>query len=78
MDSTATPPCTLIAKDSSVKVNDTLLSAGLTAGSYCVEVFDVGNIFPGVTVSYKVDVTPPLGWELPAHEPGSGLPPPSS
>jgi hypothetical protein len=58
-DSTLTPPCSLLAKDTNVKVGDVLLSSSLAAGSYCVEILDVGNVFPGVTVGYQLDVTHP-------------------
>jgi hypothetical protein len=58
-DATLSPPCTLISEDTSVRVGDNLLSSGLVAGSYCVQLRDVGNIFPGQTVTYSVDVTHP-------------------
>jgi hypothetical protein len=59
VDSTLTPPCSLIAKDTNVKVDDVLLFSSLTAGDYCVEILDVGNVFPGVAIDYQLDVTHP-------------------
>lgn len=51
--------CVSFAQDNSVKQGDNLLTQATTGGNYCVLVFDVGNIFPGVTVSYGVEVTHP-------------------
>ena len=57
VDSTLTPPCALTATDRNAHVGDSFLSASLAAGTYCVVVKDVGNDFPGVTVTYGIDVT---------------------
>ncbi len=51
--------CGLIAQDSSVRVGDTFLVSDLVAGTYCVAVFDVGNVFPGVQIDYSLSVTHP-------------------
>ncbi len=59
VDSSLTPPCALFAQDNDVRLNDTFLSSSVAAGDYCVKVFDVGNVFPGVTVQYDVAVTHP-------------------
>ena len=49
--------CAVFASDSSVRVNDSLLSQGLVADTvYCVVIFDVGNLFPGNEVTYKMSV----------------------
>jgi hypothetical protein len=58
-DATLSPPCTLYSEDTSVRLGDTLLSSGVAAGNYCVQLRDVGNIFPGNTVTYTVEVTHP-------------------
>ena len=59
VDAAATPPCTNFAEDTNVRVNETLVSTSLAAGTYCVKVRDTGNVFPGVTVTYTVDVRHP-------------------
>jgi hypothetical protein len=59
VDSTLTPPCSNFAEDTNVRVNETLLTSDLSAGTYCVKVRDTGNVFPGVTVDYTVTVTHP-------------------
>ena len=51
--------CSSFAEDSSVRIFQTFASAGLQAGSYCTCVYDVGNIFPGETVSYTQEVEHP-------------------
>jgi len=51
--------CSLFASDRSVRVLETLVSAALGPGTYCVCVFDVGNIFPDQTVTYTVEVEHP-------------------
>ncbi len=42
-----------------MRVNQTLLAANLLAGDFCACIFDVGNIFPGETVTYTFEVTHP-------------------
>jgi hypothetical protein len=59
VDTTLTPPCRNFAEDANVRVNETLLSGNLAAGTYCVRVRDTGNVFPGVVVDYTVTVTHP-------------------
>jgi hypothetical protein len=59
VDSTVTPPCANFAEDTNVRLDETLLSGNLAAGTYCVKVRDTGNVFPGVTVAYTVTVTHP-------------------
>lgn len=51
--------CALLAQDRSVRVGETLLVSSLAVGSYCVAVFDVGNIFPDQTVDYTIEVLHP-------------------
>lgn len=51
--------CAGFAQDNSVRQGATLLFEATTGGAYCVFVYDVGNIFPGVTVRYTLDVTHP-------------------
>ncbi len=51
--------CVAFAQDNSVRQGETLLSAATSGGNYCVLVYDVGNIFPGVRVNYTVAVTHP-------------------
>lgn len=48
--------CSIIGEDRSARINETFLSANNPAGEYCVCIFDVGNIFPGEVVTYKIDV----------------------
>ena len=59
VDNTLTPPCRVFGQDTSARLNEDFLTSGLASGPYCVVVRDVGNIFPGVTVSYEVRVTHP-------------------
>lgn len=59
VDTTLSPPCLLFGQDSNVKLNDVFLSSSVAPGAYCVKVFDVGNVFPGITVQYQVLVTHP-------------------
>ncbi len=47
--------CSIIAEDRSVHVFEIFLSEGVAAGVYCVCIFDVGNIFPDVTVEYTIE-----------------------
>ena len=58
-DPQASRGCASFATDDSVRVFETFVSSGLLAGNYCICVFDVGNIFPGETVSYELEVTHP-------------------
>lgn len=58
-DATLATGCDLFVQDDSVRVNQTLLAANLLAGDFCACIFDVGNIFPGETVTYSFDVTHP-------------------
>lgn len=51
--------CSDLGEDRSARVNDTFLSANNLAGPYCVCIFDVGNIFPGETVTYAIEVEHP-------------------
>jgi len=51
--------CSDIGEDRSARVNETFLSSVTSIGDYCVCIFDVGNIFPGETVDYVIDVTHP-------------------
>ena len=51
--------CSDIGEDRSARVNETFLSANNLAGEYCTCIFDVGNIFPGETIDYVIDVTHP-------------------
>ncbi len=51
--------CIVFAQDVSVRLDESLTSADLTAGTYCVLVFDVGNIFPSETVTYSLEVVHP-------------------
>lgn len=51
--------CSYFAADSSVRVNQTLLSQLGSAATYCVCVFDVGNVFPDQTVTYTFTVEHP-------------------
>ena len=53
------PVCAIIAEDRSVRTFELFLSEGLIAGPYCVCIFDVGNIFPGETVTYAIVATHP-------------------
>lgn len=53
------PPCQLFASDGRVVVDTVLLSAGVAPGEYCVQVRDVGNVFPDATVTYTVEVLHP-------------------
>lgn len=58
-DSSLATGCALFVQDNSVRVNQTLLAANLLAGDFCACIFDVGNIFPGETVTYTFEVTHP-------------------
>ncbi len=51
--------CAYFAQDSSVRVNETLLSQLGEVTTYCVCVFDVGNVFPDQTVDYTLTVEHP-------------------
>lgn len=59
VDPTVPTGCATFADDNSVRLRQTFASAGLAAGDYCTCVFDVGNIFPGATVDYTLEVTHP-------------------
>ena len=51
--------CSRFANDDSARVNEVFLSASNQAGTYCVCIFDVGNIFPDETITWTIDVTHP-------------------
>ncbi len=51
--------CTFIAQDQSVRRLEALLTSNRSPGPHCVCVFDVGNIFPDITVTYSLDVSHP-------------------
>jgi hypothetical protein len=51
--------CELFASDSAVRSGQTLQASASVVGNYCVTVFDVGNIFPGQTISYTLKVVHP-------------------
>lgn len=51
--------CTIFAQDTTVRVGETLRADGLSPGSYCARIFDVGNIFEDVTVEYTLEVEHP-------------------
>ena len=51
--------CPFFATDRSVRVGETLLTSVVATDSYCVCVFDVGNIFADQTVTYVFDVDHP-------------------
>ena len=51
--------CNFFAEDQSVKAQERFSSPGQLAGSYCICVFDVGNIFPGESVGYELEVQHP-------------------
>lgn len=48
-----------IAQNTNAKSGTTALSGTAAAGSYCVRVFDAGNIPAGTSVTYTVEVTHP-------------------
>jgi hypothetical protein len=58
-NATALDTCDLVAQDNTVRVGELFSSEGLPAGNFCVCVFDVGNIFPGVVIGYTVEATHP-------------------
>lgn len=58
-DATVATGCSLFVQDNSVRTSETLLASNLQVGDYCSCIFDVGNIFPGETVTYTFDVTHP-------------------
>jgi len=58
-DNTEVGNCGIFGQDTNVRALESFASGGLAAGSYCTCVFDVGNIFPGNTVSYALQVTHP-------------------
>lgn len=58
-DTAAATGCSLFVQDDNVRTNQSLLASNLQAGDYCSCIFDVGNIFPGETVTYSFDVTHP-------------------
>ena len=51
--------CAFFAEDQSVKVLERFSSPSQLAGSYCICIFDVGNIFPGESVGYELAVQHP-------------------
>lgn len=55
-DETQETGCALFATDNNVRVDESLTSSSNDVGEYCTCVYDVGNIFPDVTVSYTVEV----------------------
>ena len=48
-----------IAKNDNARSGATVLSGTAAVGSYCVRVFDAGNIPSATTVTYSVEVTHP-------------------
>jgi hypothetical protein len=58
-DPGASRGCASFATDDSVRIFQTFVSSGLLPGTYCVCLFDVGNIFPGETITYEMEVTHP-------------------
>lgn len=58
-DAAAEQPCSVFASDNRVVVGSVLLSSNREPGEYCVNIGDVGNVFPDATVTYTVDVTHP-------------------
>ncbi len=58
-DATAMPPCTVFASDRRVVVGSVLISGSVAPGEYCVQIGDVGNVFPDATVTYTVEVLHP-------------------
>ena len=58
-DESMDPPCQVFAADARVVVDALLVSQGVEPGEYCVQVRDVGNVFPDATVTYTVEVTHP-------------------
>jgi len=58
-DEAAETGCTLIVTDTSVRKDETFLATLGTLGSNCVCVFDVGNIFEDVTITYTLDIEHP-------------------
>ena len=58
-DSSQPTGCAVFVQDDSVRINEPISSSGLLAGLYCSCVFDVGNIFPGETVDYTLEVSHP-------------------
>ena len=51
--------CALSVTDTSVRKDETFLAVVGTIGTNCVCVFDVGNIFEDITVTYMLDVEHP-------------------
>ena len=58
-DEAAESGCTLVVTDRSVRKDETFLATLATPGTNCVCVFDVGNIFEDVTVTYTLDIEHP-------------------
>jgi len=58
-DEAAENGCTLVVTDRSVKKDETFLATIGAVGSNCVCVFDVGNIFEDITVTYTLDIEHP-------------------
>ena len=51
--------CTAIANNANAHSGSAALSGVATAGSYCVNVYDVGNVAADTTVTYSLQVTHP-------------------
>lgn len=56
----ASEGCARVVTDDSARVFEVFLSANNPPGDYCICIFDVGNIFPGESISYVLDVEHPL------------------
>ena len=48
--------CAVFGVDDSVRQGEIFLSDEVPAGDFCVTMVDVGNIFPGQTVTYIIEV----------------------
>ncbi len=58
-DNSLASRCAMFAQDDSVRIFQVFASSGLAPGNYCTCVYDVGNIFPGETVSFAQEVVHP-------------------
>ena len=59
VDASAADGCSYLAVDANVRINETLLSTVTAIGSLCACVYDVGNVFPDITVDYGLEVVHP-------------------
>jgi hypothetical protein len=51
--------CTSVSKNDNARAGSTALSGTVATGSYCVRVYDSGNIPDGASVTYTVQVVHP-------------------